>query len=87
MARAEALSGMRQTGVDVLDIHAVGIETIPEGQGGALIDLADPKATPAIQLVHNASTSANTGSTFMIAELPTTPSLGSTVNMMVKAGP
>ena len=27
------------------------------------------------------------GSTFMMAELPTTPSLGSTVNMMVKAVP
>jgi hypothetical protein len=34
-----------------------------------------------------ASASAKIGSTFMIAELPTTPSLGSTVNMMVKAVP
>jgi hypothetical protein len=34
-----------------------------------------------------ASTSAKTGSTFMMAELPTTPSRGSTVNMMVKAVP
>ena len=34
-----------------------------------------------------ANTSAKTGSTFMMAELPTTPNLGSTVNMMVKAVP
>ena len=34
-----------------------------------------------------ASTSANIGSTFMIAELPTTPRRGSTVNMIVKAVP
>ena len=34
-----------------------------------------------------ASTSAKIGSTFMIAELPTTPSRGSTVNMIVNAVP
>ena len=34
-----------------------------------------------------ANTKAKMGSTFMMAELPTTPSLGSTVNMMVKAVP
>jgi len=34
-----------------------------------------------------ASTRAATGSTFMMGELPTTPSLGSSVNMMVKAVP
>jgi hypothetical protein len=34
-----------------------------------------------------ASTRAKIGSTFMIAELPTTPRRGSTLNMIVKAVP
>ena len=34
-----------------------------------------------------AKTSAQTGSMFMMAELPTTPKRGNTVNMMVKAVP
>ena len=34
-----------------------------------------------------ASIKASTGSTFMMAELPTTPKRGKTVNMMVNAVP
>ena len=46
-----------------------------------------PNIDKAKSLLSQASTSANTGSTFMIAELPTTPRRGSTVNRMVMPVP
>lgn len=68
---------------------------VPQGQRESVklriagIDAPEACQTGAIAWFRNAqaSTSANTGSTFMIAELPTTPSRGSTVNMRVKAVP